>query len=74
LVPTSRSPAIAASSRSGSRTDARARAYLLIVQLERCMNDQDHIDLPVDRAALLDTLAAVWSATLGAPESTKETR
>jgi AcrR family transcriptional regulator len=50
--------------RTFSRAESRARAYLLIVQLERCMNDQDHIDLPVDREALLDTLAAVWAATL----------
>jgi AcrR family transcriptional regulator len=44
--------------------EARRRAYLLIVQLERCMNDQDHIDPPVGRAHLLDTRAAVWVATL----------
>jgi AcrR family transcriptional regulator len=49
--------------------EARRRAYVLIVQLERCMNDQDHIDLPVDRSKLLDTLAAVWAATLVAPAS-----
>jgi AcrR family transcriptional regulator len=49
------------------KAQARQRAYLLIVQLERCMNDQDHIDLPVDRTALLRTLAAVWAATLSAP-------
>jgi AcrR family transcriptional regulator len=49
------------------KAQARQRAYLLIVQLERCMNDQDHIDLPVERTSLLRTLAAVWAATLTAP-------
>ncbi len=53
--------------RAFSKGEARQRAYLLIVQLERCMNDQDHIDLPVDRGALLHTLAAVWAATLAPP-------
>ena len=53
--------------RGFSKVQARQRAYLLIVQLERCMNDQDHIDLPVERTSLLRTLAAVWAATLTAP-------
>jgi hypothetical protein len=44
--------------------EARRRAYLLIVQLERCMNDQDHIDPPVDRSHLLDSLASIWRVTL----------
>lgn len=47
--------------------ESRRRAYLLIVQLERCMNDQDHIDLPVERDALLDTLASLWAAALLPP-------
>jgi AcrR family transcriptional regulator len=47
-----------------ARAETRRRAYLLIVQLERCMNDQDHIDPPVGRAHVLDTLAAIWIATL----------
>ncbi|HWI10418.1 MAG TPA: helix-turn-helix domain-containing protein [Burkholderiaceae bacterium] len=53
--------------RGFSKAQARQRAYLLIVQLERCMNDQDHIDLPVERTSLLRTLAAVWAATLASP-------
>jgi AcrR family transcriptional regulator len=47
--------------------EARRRAYLLIVQLERCMNDHDHIDPPVGRAHVLDTLAAIWVATVKPP-------
>jgi hypothetical protein len=56
-----------------SRDEARRRAYLLIVQLERCMNDQDHIDPPVGRSHLLDSLAAIWAATL-APPPTRSVR
>jgi AcrR family transcriptional regulator len=53
--------------RGHTPAQARQRAYLLIVQLERCMNDQDHIQLPLERRDLLRTLAAVWVATLAAP-------
>jgi AcrR family transcriptional regulator len=50
-----------------SLAEAQRRAYLLIVQLERCMNDHDHIVVPTNHTALLNSLADVWAATLKAP-------
>ena len=48
-----------------SPDEARRRAYLLIMQLERCMDAWHYGGWKNDREALLKTLTDIWVATLG---------